>query len=171
MGLIYGTIPDHLYGYGYGDGYGGGYGDGSGDGSGSGSGYGDGSGYGYGSGSGSGYASGSKEYSRAVIDSVLGRRAVQLRTDGVELAFWRSATNGTPANGGSGEPVSVGTIQLESGSKPCERGMLHGTLAPESWQGERLWIVALYPPFIHVDGYKIASNKREILAEVPNWLP
>ena len=166
MGLIYGTVPDHLYGYGAydGDGYGdGGYGYGYASSDGDGSGYGDGSGDGY------GYASGSKEYSRAVIDSVLGRRAVQLRTDGVELAFWRSATNGTPANGGSGEPVSVGTIQLESGSKPCERGMLHGTLAPESWKGERLWIVALYPPFIHVDGYKIASNKREILAEVPNW--
>ena len=35
--------------------------------------------------------------------------------------------------------------------------------------GGRLWIVAMYPPVVHVDEDKCASLKREILAEVPNW--
>lgn len=37
-------------------------------------------------------------------------------------------------------------------------------------KGERLWVVALYPPVEKVDDDKYASLKREILAEIPNFL-
>jgi hypothetical protein len=43
---------------------------------------------------------------------------------------------------------------------------------PAEWNGERLWVVALYPPFQYEqDGEKYGSLKREIIKEIPNWLP
>ena len=164
MGVIYGSVENmsgSVYGYGFWFGSGFGYGDGFGDGSGSGDGSMDGDGSGYGS---------SKEYLQAVADGVVGERAPQLRANGAVLAFWRSGKDGKPMNGGSGPERTVGMIEEESGDRPCHRGMLHATMTPEAWKGERLWVVALYPPVIEVDENKFASKKREILAEiVPNF--
>jgi hypothetical protein len=188
VAVIYGSVKNiKLYGSGYGsgDGYGSGYGygDGYGDGYGSGYGYGDGygSGYGYGDGYGSGYGSGdgsgdgagsiSMEYLQAVADGAAGDRAPKIKADGGVLAFWRSDKNGNPSNGGGGESRKVGTVEeLECTLVPCTKSALHATLTPEKWKGERLWVVALYPPVVNVDESKFASLKREIIAEiVPNF--
>ena len=163
------------YGYGSGSGSGSGSGDGSGDGSGSGYGYGSGSGSGYGSGDGSGYGSGSgsgsgKEYLTAVADGAVGDRAAKLRAEGAVLAFWRSDKDGKPCNNGTGPARHIGMIEEEKGPLvPCQRGALHGTMQPANWKGDRLWIVALYPPVEAVDDDKYASLKREIIAEIPNF--
>jgi hypothetical protein len=157
--LIYGTLPSSGYGYGYGSGYGYGYGsgDGSGDGSGSGS------GYGYGDGD------GDKPYWEAAIAQSVSD-AEGRKKAGQVLAFWRSAKDGSPCNSGTGGPRSVGMIEEVSGPvRACSARALHATMKPSAWKGERLWIVALYPPVIEVDDNKLASGKREILAEVPNW--
>jgi len=43
-------------------------------------------------------------------------------------------------------------------------------MKPTAWKGERLWVVALYPPVETVDDNKFAAKKREVLAEiVPNF--
>jgi hypothetical protein len=179
MGVIYGSV-ENMYGSGYGDGCGDGDGSGygSGDGSGDGCGDGDGSGYGdgcgdgdgYGDGSGSGYGSGDTAYLEAVIASSVGERSERLREQGAVLAFWRSAKDGTPSNGGDGPARVIGMIEEKPGPlRPCQPGALHATMAPHKWKGERLWIVALYPPLEKVDDDKYAALKREILAEVPNW--
>ena len=166
-GSGYGSGSGSGYGYGYGSGYGSGYGYGYGygDGYGYGSGYGD----GYGYGSGYGYGDGDGEYARAVIDSSLGSRAADLRSAGATLAFWRSDANGCPANGGSGTKAHVGLVEAIAGPlELCTPRALHATMTPNKWKGERLWIVALYPP-IAVDDDKCGSLKREFLAEIPNW--
>ena len=166
MAVIYGSVKNIKL-YGSGDGYGSGYGDGSGDG------YGDGDGSGYGDGDGSGYGSGSisMEYLQAVADGAAGDRAPKIKADGGVLAFWRSDKNGNPSNGGGGESRKVGTVEeLECTLVPCTKSALHATLTPEKWKGERLWVVALYPPVVNVDESKFASLKREIIAEiVPNF--
>ena len=48
--------------------------------------------------------------------------------------------------------------------KICHNG-LHGTLNPDEWKGERLWVVALYGE-VQQDGTKYAALKREILGEI-----
>jgi hypothetical protein len=169
--VIFGRVENRS-GSGSGSGYG--YGYGSGDGSGDGYGYGYGSGYGDGDRSGDGYGYGygyDKTYLAAVADGAVGDRAAELRKSGVVIAFWRSDKDGKPMNGGSGEPVTVGAVQEESGPLvPCRAGALHATMKPTAWKGERLWVVALYPPVEIVDEDKFAAKKREILAEiVPNF--
>ena len=123
---------------------------------------------GYGDGDGSGY---DKTYLTAVADSAVGDRVAELRKNGAVIAFWRSDKDGKPSNGGSGQPVTIGTVQEESGPLvPCCAGALHATMKPTAWKGERLWVVALYPPVETVDDDKFAAKKREILAEiVPNF--
>ena len=65
---------------------------------------------------------------------------------------------------------NIGMVEEETGPlNPCKAGALHATMNPTKWKGERLWVVALYPPVETVDDDKFASKKREILAEVPNW--
>lgn len=136
-----------------GDGYGDGYGDGSRSGSGD--------GYGY-----------DKGYLQAVADGAAGDRVATLRADGAVIAFWRSGKDGKPCNGGSGPPRTIGTVEEDDmRNGPCEKGALHATMKPTAWKGERLWVVALYPPVTVVDDDKFAAKKREILAEiVPNFL-
>jgi hypothetical protein len=51
----------------------------------------------------------------------------------------------------------------------CTGNALHGTINPSKWKGERLWIVALDEPVQEEDD-KVASLRREILAEIPNFL-
>jgi hypothetical protein len=74
-------------------------------------------------------------------------------------------------NGGTGSARHVGMIEEELGPlRPCHAGALHATMQPAKWKGERLWVVALYPPVEAVDDDKFASLKREIIAEiVPNF--
>src|SRR6478752_5571881 len=92
-----------------GSGSGSGYGSGSGSGYGSGSGSGDGDGYGDGSGYGDGYGSGSgsKEYWCATIPYFSNKwpaeqraRLDAARSVGATIAFWRSDSQGQPANNG-----------------------------------------------------------------------
>lgn len=67
-----------------------------------------------------------------------------LRTDSRVIALWKSAANGTPANGGKAPPAYPGMRQEIVGPlRMCTADALHATLKPEQWQGERLWIVAL----------------------------
>ncbi len=135
-----------------------------------GSGYGDGyGGYGYGY----GYGSGSGDYWRAALRVFLSRlsyaqlkRAHLLESSGATLAFWRSGSDGRPANGGECEPVSVGTVHRESGPLrgECGPGQLHATLIPTKWQGERWWIVALIGE-VRGDDEKLWALEREIIGE------
>ncbi|MCR4319760.1 MAG: hypothetical protein NUV74_05415 [Candidatus Brocadiaceae bacterium] len=84
---------------------------------------------------------------------------------GAVLAYWRSTHEGKPANGGSGTIAKVGLIEEIKGPlEICTAKALHGTLNPPKWKGEKIWIVALYPPFVIQDD-KIGSLKREFIAE------
>ena len=128
-------------GYGYGYGYGDGYGDGSGDGDG--------------------------EKSEGIV--ALARRSIPaaLQDDPRVLALWNSNADGTPANGGSGPAAYVGLRQSVKGPlELCTARGLHATLQPESWKGERTWIVALSGEVMG-DAHKMAALEREIVAEVP----
>ena len=159
------------YGYGYGDGdgdgSGSGYGYGSGSGYGYGSGYGDGSGDGYGYGDGSGDGYGYAAYSQAVLQHYAGEIGhKRVKEDGAVLAFWKSKKDGTPANGGAGGARKVGMIEEVAGPlKLCSNRALHATLDLAQWEGDKIWIVALYPP-IAEESNKIGSLKREIIAEL-----
>jgi hypothetical protein len=151
-----------LYGYGYGSGYG------SGSGSGSGSGYGDGDGYGSGYGSGSGYW-----FHRFKEFLDLPRVRALLDDPAVSFGYWRSDKKGRPSNhdhdskcGPNCTPVSAGVVQEIPGPlEICTRRALHATLNPEKWQGERLWLVALFGE-VQTSDDKLGALKREILAEV-----
>ena len=141
---------------------------GSGDGSGYGSGYGAGDGYGYGYGYGGGYGSGDG-YWLLVLYARLktAGKKIAVRWEKAKLAFWKSDAKGLAANGGSMDsPAHEGLVQEIKGPLAiCTRRALHGTLEPDKWKGERLWIVALYPPF-QIQEDKIGALKREIICEV-----
>ena len=159
------------YGYGYGDGGygGGGYGDG-----GYGGGYGYGGGghsYGYGGdyghsyGDGDGGGDGDNSESIVYWMRTLPRFAPAAEKAGAILAYWRSHADGTPANGGGGTKARVGLVEEISGPLAiCTKNALHGTLDPPKWRGDRLWIIALYPPW-QFQGDKVASLKREFIAD------
>ena len=124
------------------------------DGSGTGSGYGDGytygSGYGYGSGSG---------YWKKIIEGFTSYAGT--------LAFWRSAKDATPSNGGFAAPVKAGDRQTIAGPlRICTRNALHGTHDPSRWDGDRLWLVALHGE-VQWDDDKCAALEREIIMELP----
>ena len=172
MAGLTGTAAGYGYGYGDGGGYGHGGGGGYGDGYGDGYGYGDGDGYGHGGGGGYGDGYGDGDgggYWVAALDVLVpdARDAIaRVEAAGAIVAFWRAAGDGTPCNGGSGSGVSVGQVQTTAGPLAlCGSGTLHATLHPQGWKGPRLFVVAMYPPFVK-DGSKIGSLKREILAEV-----
>ena len=127
-----------------------------------------------GSGYGSGYGSGEhKEYMEQVLLSHGGARAPSLVAGGCVLAFWRATKDGRAANHSSTDkgPVrQIGTIEeLPGPLQICTKHALHAsTHRPDLHKGERLFIVAMYPPFAY-EGDKIGSLKREILAEIPNF--
>ena len=50
----------------------------------------------------------------------------------------------------------------------CTKNALHGTLLPEEWKGDRMWIVALYPPYVEQED-TACSLKREIICEALYW--
>ena len=152
-----------------------GYGDGYGDGDGSGYGYGDGSGYGYGhgdgDGSGDGYGDG--EFYKKTITYTLAEkakdRAYALMAQGALLCYWRSTKDGNPANGGAGTKARPGLVEeIQGPLELCTKNALHGTLLPEKWKGDRMWIVALYPPYVEQED-KAGSLKREIICEALYW--
>lgn len=109
-----------------------------------------------------------ENYREALLRSAVSeKKAKELEQAGAILAFWWSDKDGRPCNSGTGGPRKVGMIEEEKGPLvPCQKGALHATLDPNKWRGERIWVVAMYPPLEHVDSDKIASLKREILAEV-----
>ena len=157
------------YSYGYSDGSGSGDG-GYGDGGGYSDGYGSGSGSGYGSGDGSGNSDNSKRYLDAVLKHAAGTRFDALEAAGAVLAFWRSGPSGCPTNHlGDRTPRSTGIVeQVEGPLLLCSKQALHATLNPAAWRGDRLWVVALYPP-VETDGDTLGSLKREIVCEIPNF--
>lgn len=108
------------------------------------------------------------DYREALLKSAVSeKKAKELEQAGAILAFWWSDKDGKPCNSGTGGPRKVGMIEEEKGPLvPCQKGALHATLDPTRWRGERIWVVAMYPPIRHVDGDKVASLKREILADV-----
>jgi hypothetical protein len=127
-------------------------------GSGSGSGSGDGYGDGYGDGDGYGSGGGSKVYFQALL-------APYSQGAGV-IAFWRSRLDGTPANGGVGDPVKVGDVQEVAGPlRLCGARALHATFNPQKWKGERWWIVELAHP-VESDTDKLGSLRRRIVADL-----
>lgn len=161
MGMkIYGTPPERDYigcrtTYGYGHGYGRGHGYGYGHG------YGHGDGHGYGRGDSYGYHGYGEEDMRAYLAALVGDGG-----NGLVLAIWRSNRDGTPANGGGGEPVCEGLVQeVEGPLELCSPRALHATLAPLKWQGERWWIVGLHEPVAYGED-KIGSLKRTILKDL-----
>src|SRR3989304_319571 len=165
-------------GYGYGDGDGGyGYGGGGGGGGGrgasaaerAGGGGGHSSAYGgdYGHSYGDGDGGGDGDNSESIVYwmRTLPRFAPAAEKAGAILAYWRSHADGTPANGGGGTKARVGLVEEISGPLAiCTKNALHGTLDPPKWRGDRLWIIALYPPW-QFQGDKVASLKREFIAD------
>jgi hypothetical protein len=151
------------YGYGFGSGYGSGYGYGDG------SGYGDGNGYGSGSGSGYGYGDG---YWLATIPSLASRwpleqqeRYAAVQRRGARIAFWCSRPDGRPANGGRGAARKAGDVeQIEGPLELCGPRALHATLRPDKWDGERVWVVALFGEVAERED-KLGALHREILGE------
>ena len=87
------------------------------------------------------------------------------KSQGWRLTTPRATQPGT-SNGGSGDPVIPGTVQEISGPlQLCSEKALHATLAPEKWQGERLWLVALHGE-IAMEDDKVGALRREIICEV-----
>ena len=139
-------------------------GNGDGNGNGDGYGYGDGNGNGNGDGDGNGYGYGDDSDSIIYWMQSLPMLDPAIDKAGAILAYWLSNADGTPANGGSGTKARVGLVEEISGPlKICTKNALHGTLKPPKWSGERVWIVALYPPFQFQED-KIASLRREFIA-------
>ena len=124
-------------------------------------------------GSGYGSGSGSKEYLNALLDSIAGERGHQLRAQGAVLAFWKSNKDGTPSNGGDSYKAKrivrmPGMIEEISGPlEICTANALHATFYPPNHKGEKVWIVAMYPPFQCKDD-KLGALKREIVCEFPD---
>ena len=125
---------------------------------------------GYGYGYGDGYGDGSGYWRPAALAAIAkwtdAQRARLAGIGSAFIAFWRSDKHGKPSNGGSGDPVGVGSIQEIAGPLAlCGPSALHATMNPGKWSGERVWIVALHGEVIHQDD-KCGSLKREILGEV-----
>jgi hypothetical protein len=171
VGVIRGSLPAWASqaingdgsGYGYGYGYGCGYGDGSG--------YGSGCGYGSGSGSGSGDGSGYwftlYESSKAKWSEVQQAHLRKCETEASVLAFWKSHKDGTPSNGGGAiAPASAGMVHISRGPlRLCKNGTLHATMNPDKWNGERVWVVALFGETVG-DQEKYGALHREIIGEI-----
>ena len=128
---------------------------------------------GYGSGDGYGYWI-------KVVASVVKRwpdrlreRFNELTDSGAFLAFWKSAKDGSPANGGkAAESAQPGLVQKIKGPlKLCGPRALHATLKPEQWKGERLWVVALFGELKFADDDKVGALEREIIGEITSQNP
>ena len=88
------------------------------------------------------------------------------RNDARVLALWKSDADGSPANGGSSTVAYPGLIERTAGPLVlCNDGVLHASLKPGKWKGERLWIVALGGEVIG-NAEKLGALEREIICEV-----
>ena len=162
-------------GSGCGDGYGSGSGDGYGSGYGSGSGYGYGDGYGYGYGSGSGCGDGYGYWLSVFLSQTKlwsekqSSRLTDIWSSASSIVFWKSDKFGRPSNGGDStktQNAAPGVIHKSSGPLSlCSPGTLHGTMKPEKWKGERLWVVAMFGDMKWEDD-KCGALEREILGEI-----
>lgn len=129
-----------------------------------------GSGDGSGDGDGSGYGSGS--YWLATVPAFAMRWTPEQRAHlkaandaGAVIAFWKSDAAGRACNGGSNAPVKPGVVETTKGPLvACRAGTLHATTTPPAWEGERLWVVAMWGETVR-DGNKIGALKREIIGE------
>ena len=94
------------------------------------------------------------------------RVAEVLASGGATLCFWRSDASGYSANGGVViEGAASGVMHKATGPLcGCGSGVLHGTLRPAEWKGERWWIVALHGEVVG-DKEKMACLRREIIGE------
>ena len=89
-----------------------------------------------------------------------------IRRGASTVAFWRSKSDGTPSNGENSSTAEVGQLQEVPGPlRLCSSHALHATMSPEKWDGDRLWIVALWGKVVYEDD-KMGALKREILEEV-----
>lgn len=87
--------------------------------------------------------------------------------DYVFFAYWKSDKYGFPANGGTSARLAhPGMIEEVIGPlKICTQNALHATMQPESWKGERIWLVAMYGELFFEDDV-IGALKREIICEL-----
>jgi hypothetical protein len=146
---------------------------------GDGDGYGYGHGYGDGRGHGDGYGHGDGDGDEAYWLSAIASYASRWPKDqqaayrsavasGAQIAYWKSAADGMPCNGGARRTEEIakpGLIQKILGPlKICSSSALHGTSLPHKWEGERTWIVALYGEIQQKED-KFGALKREILGE------
>jgi hypothetical protein len=93
----------------------------------------------------------------------------QARANGAVLAFWKSAGDGSPSNGGSGGCRKPGDIEEIPGPLAiCTKNALHATFHPPNHTGDKLWIVAMWPPF-QTDNDKLGALKRQIICPCPNF--
>lgn len=120
-------------------------------------------GYGYGYGSGSGDGSGSGYGGKSYFQAIL---APYIRNPNRKVCFWRSNSNGHPANGGNGTIAKIGlTETVEGPLQICTRNALHGTVVPQKWKGEKWWVVELHEPIVNQED-KYASLTRTFLADL-----
>lgn len=88
------------------------------------------------------------------------------------LAFWRSDKQGLPCNHKKVKRDVVAApgvvTEIQGPLKLCTERALHATHHPAQHSGERLWVVALYPPY-EFQSDKLGSLKREIICEIPNF--
>ena len=142
-GLLRGTVPEWLSGYGCGSGYGSGYGSGDGD-----------------------------RYWHAVAASGCAlaeperARLAALVAEGATIALWKSDHGGRPCNGGSGTQARVGLVEEIKGPlRICTASALHATNDPTKYRGERLWVVALFGE-VAAQGDKVGALRREFVGEI-----
>lgn len=142
--------------------------DGSGSGYGSNYGYGDYEGTGIGFGDCPGPSHGFREYWFSAIATFALKwpqeqqaRLATLRAAGATIAYRRS-----PAKGGRDGPVMPGLVETVPGPLPYyfKPGLLHATLEPLNWRGERWWIVALLGE-VRGDDLHMWALKREVIGE------
>lgn len=93
-------------------------------------------------------------------------RLSELQKLGITIAFWRSDSDGRACNGGDSKRIAAaGLVEEVAGPlKICSRHALHATRVPPKWQGERVWVVALFGE-IQEQEDKLGALKREILGE------
>jgi hypothetical protein len=62
-------------------------------------------------------------------------------------------------------PAAIGVVHETNGSLKICSNALHATIDPDQWEGDRVWVVALFGE-VQWQGDKVGALKREILAEI-----
>lgn len=111
-------------------------------------------------------------YSHSGADAISGHSMKFLADisseSGIVYAFYKSSTDGSPANGGGGTIATPGALhEIDGPLRICTKNALHATLDINSWKGSKLWLVKMYEPVEYQpNGAKVASLKREIVREL-----